>query len=88
MQERQKKALELNKRFFTFHQKKRPYVILKWAESQDGFIAPLTKDKKEPVWISNEFSRQMVPFTCPPEIRGTPNHDLEVSCSVSEAEEE
>jgi len=51
---------ELNKRFFTFHNKKRPYVILKWAESQDGFIAPLTKEKKEPVWITNEFSRQLV----------------------------
>lgn len=51
---------ELNKRFFTFHQKKRPYIILKWAESQDEFIAPLTKDKKGPVWISNEFSRQLV----------------------------
>ena len=56
----EKECNELNKRFFTFHQKKRPYIILKWAESQDGFIAPLTKDKKEPVWISNEFSRQLV----------------------------
>lgn len=51
---------ELNKRFFTFHTKKRPYIILKWAESLDGFIAPLDKEKKEPVWISNEFSRQLV----------------------------
>lgn len=51
---------ELNKRFFTFHNKQRPYIILKWAESQDGFIAPLTKEKKEPVWISDEFSRQLV----------------------------
>lgn len=51
---------ELNKRFFTFHNKKRPYIILKWAESADGFIAPLHRDKKEPVWISNEFSRQLV----------------------------
>ncbi len=51
---------ELNKRFFTFHQKKRPYIILKWAESQDGFIAPLTKSEQKPVWITNEFSRQLV----------------------------
>jgi len=50
----------LNKRFFTFHNKKRPYIILKWAESEDGFIAPLSKEKKEPVWITNEFSRQLV----------------------------
>ena len=40
---------ELNRRFFTFHTQKRPYIILKWAESKDGFIAPLQKDKKEPV---------------------------------------
>jgi diaminohydroxyphosphoribosylaminopyrimidine deaminase/5-amino-6-(5-phosphoribosylamino)uracil reductase len=51
---------ELNKRFFTFHEKKRPYVILKWAETQDGFIAPLTKTEQKPVWITNEFSRQLV----------------------------
>lgn len=51
---------ELNKRFFTFHEKKRPYIILKWAESQDGFIAPLTKQEHKPVWITNEFSRQLV----------------------------
>lgn len=52
----------LNKRFFTFHEKKRPYVILKWAESQDGFIAPIKNLRKEqkPVWITNEFSRQLV----------------------------
>ncbi len=51
---------ELNKRFFTFHNKKRPYIILKWAESQDGFLAPITKEKQEPVWITNELSRQLV----------------------------
>ncbi len=31
-------ALQLNRRFFTFHTKQRPYIILKWAESQDGFV--------------------------------------------------
>jgi len=36
---------ELNKRFFTFHQKKRPYIVLKWAETQNGFVAPLSKKK-------------------------------------------
>ncbi|WP_264522429.1 bifunctional diaminohydroxyphosphoribosylaminopyrimidine deaminase/5-amino-6-(5-phosphoribosylamino)uracil reductase RibD [Flavobacterium sp. N1994] len=56
----EKECAELNKRFFTFHNKNRPYIILKWAESLDGFIAPLTKEKREPVWISNEFSRQLV----------------------------
>lgn len=51
---------ELNKRFFTFHEKKRPYIILKWAESQDGFIAPIEKSEKKPIWITNSFSRQLV----------------------------
>jgi diaminohydroxyphosphoribosylaminopyrimidine deaminase/5-amino-6-(5-phosphoribosylamino)uracil reductase len=50
----------LNKRFFTFHQKRRPYVILKWAESQDGFIAPNERNEKKPVWITNQYSRQLV----------------------------
>ena len=51
---------ESNKRFFTFHKKKRPYIILKWAESMDGFIAPSTKENKKPVWITNQYSRQLV----------------------------
>lgn len=49
-----------HKRFFIFHNKKRPYVILKWAETKDGFMAPLTKEKKQPVWITNNYSRQLV----------------------------
>jgi diaminohydroxyphosphoribosylaminopyrimidine deaminase/5-amino-6-(5-phosphoribosylamino)uracil reductase len=47
---------ELNKRFFTFHEKKRPYLILKWAESADAF---LDKDFK-PTKISNELASQFV----------------------------
>lgn len=53
---------ELNKRFFTFHQKKRLYIILKWAESQDGFLSPekiIDQDRK-PIWITNQYSRQLV----------------------------
>ncbi len=49
-----------HKRFFTFHNKKRPYIILKWAETIDGFIAPETKNEQKPIWITNEFSRQLV----------------------------
>ncbi|MDA8769003.1 bifunctional diaminohydroxyphosphoribosylaminopyrimidine deaminase/5-amino-6-(5-phosphoribosylamino)uracil reductase RibD [Winogradskyella sp.] len=49
-----------HKRFFTFHNKKRPYVILKWAETKDGFIAPKAKDKQKPIWITNRYSRQLV----------------------------
>ena len=56
----EKECKELNKRFFTFHEKKRPYVILKWAETGDGFIAPLEKNEKKPVWITNQYSRQLV----------------------------
>lgn len=51
---------EHHKRFFTFHNKKRPYIILKWAETADGFIAPITKREQKPVWITNEISRQVV----------------------------
>ena len=49
-----------HKRFFTYFNKKRPYIILKWAETTDGFIAPKTKNEKKPVWITNEYSRQLV----------------------------
>ncbi|MGQ8870438.1 bifunctional diaminohydroxyphosphoribosylaminopyrimidine deaminase/5-amino-6-(5-phosphoribosylamino)uracil reductase RibD [Myroides sp. TSA_177.3] len=49
-----------NQRFFTFHQKKRPYIILKWAASQDGFIAPLHRDEQAPVWLSNAYAKQLV----------------------------
>lgn len=49
-----------HKRFFTFHNKKRPYIILKWAETSNGFIAPKSKSAQKPVWITNTFSRQLV----------------------------
>lgn len=52
---------ELNKRFFTFHNKKRPHVILKWAETADGFLAPKTTNtERAPIWITNKYSRQLV----------------------------
>jgi len=52
----------LNRRFFTFHREKRPYIILKWAESADGFVFPdpESHDAGRPYWISNPFSRQLV----------------------------
>lgn len=53
----QAEGRELNKRFFTFIEKNRPYLILKWAETTDGFIARENFDSK---WISNEYSRQLV----------------------------
>lgn len=36
----EEKCIDLNKRFFTFHKYKRPYIILKFAQSADGFLAP------------------------------------------------
>lgn len=51
---------EHHKRFFTVQEKKRPYIILKWAQTHDGFIAPKTKNFQKPVWISNPYSRQLV----------------------------
>ena len=62
----EKECQEANRRFFTFHTKKRPYIILKWAESLDGFIAPsnevrlqISQAKRQPFWISNKYSRQL-----------------------------
>ena len=49
-----------HRRFFTYHEKKRPHIILKWAETADGFIAPLQRDNRNPVWITNKASRQLV----------------------------
>lgn len=49
-----------HKRFFTYHNKKRPYIILKWAECKNGYIAPLEKKSPSPVWISNTYSKQLV----------------------------
>ncbi|MFC4689756.1 bifunctional diaminohydroxyphosphoribosylaminopyrimidine deaminase/5-amino-6-(5-phosphoribosylamino)uracil reductase RibD [Dokdonia genika] len=56
----EKECQEVNKRFFTYHNEKRPFIILKWAETANGFIAPATRDKQEPVWITNTLSRQLV----------------------------
>ena len=53
---------ELNKRFFTYHNKKRPFIVLKWAETKDGFIDKLRNetDENTPNWISNTYSQQLV----------------------------
>lgn len=52
----EEECIELNKRFFTYHEKKRPYIILKWAESGDGL---LDKDFK-PTAVSNTLVNQFV----------------------------
>lgn len=53
----EKNAQWLNKRFFHFHQYKMPYIILKWAESKDGFIASKHQSK---LMLSNYFSQRKV----------------------------
>ena len=49
-----------HKRFLTFFKKKRPYIILKWAQTKNGFVAPTNKTKESPVYITNKLSRQIV----------------------------
>jgi diaminohydroxyphosphoribosylaminopyrimidine deaminase / 5-amino-6-(5-phosphoribosylamino)uracil reductase len=55
----QKESEELNRRFITYHIKKRPYIILKYAQSADGFLAP-EKNSGKDSWLTNEWSRKMV----------------------------
>ncbi len=52
----EEKGRYLNRRFFCFHEKKRPYIILKWAESADRFIGKMN----EQVWLTGALSKQLV----------------------------
>lgn len=57
----EEKCRELNKRFFTFHEKKRPYIILKWAQTKDGFIDVKRDDSKVGInWISSPETKVLV----------------------------
>jgi len=58
----EKECLELNKRFYGYHNKKRPYIILKWAASADGFIAPKSSENKKraPIFLTHKKSLQLV----------------------------
>ena len=49
-------AKTLNKRFFCYHLNKRPYIILKWAQSRDGFLAPPPHKRKKqaPIFLSTK----------------------------------
>ena len=52
---------KLNKRFFTFHEKRRPYVILKWAQTSDGYLDKNREtDEKGINWISSPESKVLV----------------------------
>ncbi|MES2880882.1 MAG: bifunctional diaminohydroxyphosphoribosylaminopyrimidine deaminase/5-amino-6-(5-phosphoribosylamino)uracil reductase RibD, partial [Bacteroidota bacterium] len=51
------KCIDLNKRFFTFHTKQRPLIILKWAQTQNGLIANGTSQR---LFITNEMTNRLV----------------------------
>src|SRR5258706_6298419 len=53
----EKECKELNKRFFTFHTKHRPYIILKWAQTANGKMSGQGRDR---LYISNEFTNRLV----------------------------
>jgi len=52
----------LNRRFFTFHEKKRPYLTLKWAQSADGYLDIIRSESHttEPNWITGKPERVLV----------------------------
>ncbi len=58
----EKECRELNKRFFTFYEKKRPYIILKWAQTLDGYIDIIREDNTvaKPNWITNEKMKVLI----------------------------
>lgn len=58
----EKESRELNARFFTFHEQKRPYIILKWAQTLDGFIDISDSQKKDSkgLWITNNLCKKHV----------------------------
>jgi diaminohydroxyphosphoribosylaminopyrimidine deaminase/5-amino-6-(5-phosphoribosylamino)uracil reductase len=56
----EKKCRNLNRRFFTFHEQKRPYIILKWAQTLDGFIDTDHTERQHPTWITNSLAKRLV----------------------------
>jgi diaminohydroxyphosphoribosylaminopyrimidine deaminase/5-amino-6-(5-phosphoribosylamino)uracil reductase len=57
----EEESKNLNKRFFTFHEKKRPYIILKWAQTSDGYIDIIRNEEglEKPLRITNEASDKL-----------------------------
>ena len=51
---------KLNKRFFTYHKKQRPYIILKWAQTADGFMDIERPNANPNYWITNDELRVIV----------------------------
>lgn len=50
----------VNRRFFTFQEKKRPYILLKWAQTLDGFIDTDRTETQHPTWITNPLAKRLV----------------------------
>jgi diaminohydroxyphosphoribosylaminopyrimidine deaminase/5-amino-6-(5-phosphoribosylamino)uracil reductase len=55
----EEECIRMNRRFMTVHQKRRPYIILKWAQTEDGFIDRAREEAEfgKPTWITNDLSR-------------------------------
>ena len=58
----EEECIRLNRRFFTYHEKRRPYITLKWAQSADGYLDIIRSGdhKKEPTWITGKPERVLV----------------------------
>lgn len=58
----EEESVRLNRRFFTFHMHKRPYIILKWAQTLDGYIDLIgsRKEQQRGVWITNHLCKKIV----------------------------
>jgi diaminohydroxyphosphoribosylaminopyrimidine deaminase/5-amino-6-(5-phosphoribosylamino)uracil reductase len=57
----EKECYELNKRFFTYHEQQRPYIILKWAQTQDGFIDRVRTENRAGInWITGAETKRTV----------------------------
>lgn len=54
------KCRELNKRFFTFNELMRPFVILKWAQTEDQYISPELSKHEQERWITGELTKEFV----------------------------
>lgn len=56
----EQEAAFINRRFFTFHTKKRPYIILKWAQTQDGYMdIDRTDNPNTSYWITTPASKRL-----------------------------
>ncbi len=56
----ERECLQINKPFFSSHLKKRPYILLKWAQSSDGFLDIERKSDEPAVWFTGEINRTVV----------------------------